>query len=261
MEDKEIEFWEYQYLQHINYLLAIDVKKLIDGLNTKEKIRNEWEEFISENNKSELSIGSERIFYWLFNQFGIPNSAPVGSDLFFELYNAFIHIDIKTVIRKNVASDFNKRIQIGKNQSSYAGDVIYDDGIFKEKYYPHLPTTYKVNEKEKICLTYFVVILNQEEEKDIQAIILTCMPNGQLKKYYENKINKGNITYGPLAPGKNDTEARFRYVETKEFKLLDNKPSRTKILYWNEKIDDDEKLAKQLSELRKIYDTQKEIGE
>jgi hypothetical protein len=27
----------------------------------------------------------------------MPNSSPVGSDLFFESYNAFVHIDVKTV--------------------------------------------------------------------------------------------------------------------------------------------------------------------
>lgn len=257
MNAEQIEFWEHEYLEQIYYLLAIDINKLIDGLNTKEKIRDDWEQYIPENNLSEIATGSERIFYWIFNQLGIPNSAPVGSDLFFETYNAFIHIDIKTVTRSNITSDFNSRIIIGKNQNSYKGKIIKQNGQFKEAYHPQLPTFYTVNRKKKICLTYFIVILNEEIEKNIKNIILTCMPNGELAPYYEDKIINNNGThYGPLAPGKNDTEARFRYIETKYFKLLKDKPLRTKILYWDERIASDEDLSNKLKGLKEIYDEQ-----
>lgn len=260
MEAKQIEFWEHEYLEQIYYLLAIDINKLIDGLNTKEKIRDDWEQYIMGNNLSEIATGSERIFYWLFNQLGIPNSAPVGSDLFFETYNAFVHIDIKTVTKSNITADFNNRIIIGKNQNSYAGKIIKHNGEFKETYHPQLPTFYTINGKRKICLTYFIVILNEEIEKDIKTIILTCMPNGELAPYYEDRIvNNNSIRYGPLAPGKNDTEARFRYIETKYFKLLENKPLRTKILYWDEKIALDETLSNHLENLKQIYDEQKTL--
>ena len=83
MDLKEIEFWEHEYLEQIYYLLTIDKEKMMLGLNTKEDIRDDWEEYILGKSQNDISIGSERVFYWLFNQFGVPNSSPVGSDLFF----------------------------------------------------------------------------------------------------------------------------------------------------------------------------------
>ncbi|MBC8489203.1 MAG: hypothetical protein H8D45_24545 [Bacteroidetes bacterium] len=95
-----IEFWENHYLNQIEYTLTQDLEKMIDGLKSKDKIKEDWIEAFHRIDKirqnSDFSRGAERIFYWLFNQFGIPNSSPIGSDMFFELYNAFVHIDIKT---------------------------------------------------------------------------------------------------------------------------------------------------------------------
>ena len=245
MKDKEIEFWEYQYLQHINYLLSIDVKKLIDGLNTKEKIRNDWEDFLSEQNKSELSIGSERIFYWLFNQFGIPNSSPIGSDMFFETYNAYIHIDIKTVTLNN-AGDFTKNIFVSANQTSYKGYV--ETKNYRDEYKGHLPTFYnKSNGTKKICLTYFICILYNPENLDIQSMIITCMPNGELSEIYEPLKT---LSAGKLRDGR---QVRYNYTNCKYFELLDNKPLRTKILIW----DPDKNIQNKLKKLNDIYDEQR----
>lgn len=99
MDLKTIEFWEHEYLEQIYYLLTIDSQKMLDGFKTKEDIRSDWEEFLGKET-SDFATGSERIFYWLFSQFGVPNSSPIGSDMFFETYNAYIHIDIKTVTKK-----------------------------------------------------------------------------------------------------------------------------------------------------------------
>ena len=90
---------------------------MLNGLSTKEDIRHEWEEFLG-SQTSKSAVGSERIFYWLFNQFGIPNSSPIGSDLFFETYNAYIHIDVKTDKKTNIG-DFNGEVTIQNNQTSY----------------------------------------------------------------------------------------------------------------------------------------------
>ena len=87
------------------------------------------------------------------------------------------------------------------------------------------------------------------------------MPNGKLSQYYEDSIviNKNGDLAGPLAPGKNDSEARFRYIDCNSFKLLDDMHYRTKVLYWNENIVNDKKLFKQLKLLFDLFQKQCEL--
>ncbi len=155
---KTIEFWEKEYLKQIEYLLKLDKEKMLDGFNTKEYIKNDWKEFLGKET-SEFATGAERIFYWLFNQFGQPNSSPIGSDLFFETYNAYIHIDIKTVTLANIG-DYKSNIFVGNNQVSYRSQIVANEGKNNERretYEPHLPCIYtkcKDGEiEEKMCLT------------------------------------------------------------------------------------------------------------
>ena len=116
-----IEFLENEYLKNIHNSLLLDKERMIDGFSTKEDIRKDWEQYLGKET-SDFAVGSERIFYWLFNQFGQPNSSPIGSDLFFETYNAYIHIDIKTVTTDNIG-DINGSIFVGNNQNSYDGYI------------------------------------------------------------------------------------------------------------------------------------------
>ena len=240
-----IEFWENEYLEQIAYIVETDKEKMLNGFKTKEDIRNDWEKYLG-SETSDFAVGSERIFYWIFNQFGIPNSSPIGSDLFFETYNAYVHIDIKTVTLGNIG-DFNKSIFIGDNQNSYEGFIEVKDrkGNIKElrPYKGNLPTHYTKKDGEiKLCLTYFLNILYDEKDLDIQAMVLTCMPNGNLKKIYGNKV---------LSAGKNKGRIRYNYTETPKFELLKNK-YRSKILLWNENMSD--KVKKRLSGLEVFYD-------
>ena len=219
-----IEFWENEYLEQIFDMLSIDKIKMLNGFRTKEEIRPEWEAYLGQET-SDFAVGSERIFYWLFNQFGIPNSSPIGSDMFFETYNAYIHIDIKTVTTKNIG-DITRNIFVGDNQNSYEG-YINVKGKEPRFYKGNLPTIYtKRNGKQKVCLTYFICIL-YNELGEIQMINLTCMPNGRLKNIYGDT---------PLSPGKNPGKIRYNYVECNKFLLLDKK-SRLKIVLWNENMD------------------------
>jgi hypothetical protein len=243
---KMIEFWENEYLKEIAYMITADKQKMLDGFHTKEDIRADWEKHLGAET-SDFAVGSERIFYWLFNQFGIPNSAPVGSDLFFETYNAYVHIDIKTVTTDNIG-DFTSNIFVGDNQNSYKGQILVKNNEPRE-YTGHLPTFYTKKKdgiaERKICLTYFLVILYNAENLDIQTIVLTCMPNGELNSIYE----KDKV----LSAGKNPGKIRFNYTNIPNFKLLDNKP-RTKIIYW--KPDMDEKIKIRMSKLYDIYKKQ-----
>ena len=235
-----VEFWENEYLNQIYYLLNIDKEKMLSGFDTKEDIRDDWEEFLGAET-SDFATGSERIFYWLFSQFGVPNSSPIGSDMFFETYNAFVHIDIKTVTLANIG-DFKRNIFVGDNQNSYIGNINVK-GKESRQYKGNLPTYYtKRNGKKKICLTYFIVILYDESNLDIQTIAITCMPNGELSSIYGDDV---------ISAGKNKGKIRYNYSKVKYFELLENKPSRTKVLLWNDNMKPEVENA--MIELRKIY--------
>ena len=244
MDKETIEFWEHEYLKQIYYLLTIDEQKMLDGFNTKEDIRSDWEEYLGKET-SDFATGSERIFYWLFNQFGVPNSSPIGSDMFFETYNAYVHIDVKTVTKANIG-DIRNNIFVGDNQNSYRGRVVTK--TYDIEYKGNLPTFYhKSNGEEKICLTYFICILYNEENLDIQSIIITCMPNGELSEIYEPNT---------LSAGKNKGKIRYNYSKCKYFELLDDKPLRTKVLIWNP---ESEELANKIKSIKGIYEEQNSI--
>ena len=242
---KKIEFWENEYLKQIYYLLKIDKEKMLNGFDTKEDIRADWQQFLGKET-SDFATGSERIFYWLFSQFGVPNSSPIGSDMFFETYNAYVHIDIKTVTLANIG-DFSKNIFVGDNQNSYRGNINVKRSE-PRPYKGNLPIYYTKKDKtKKLCLTYFIVILYDESNLDIQTIAVMCMPNGGLSSIYGDKV---------LQAGKNKGKIRFNYSEVKYFELLEDKPLRTKVLLWNENMTND--VEKAMSKLKSIYDEQKD---
>lgn len=252
MELKDIEFWEKEYLEQIYYLILLDKEKMLNGLATKDEIKYDWRDYIDTDNKrakDEISRGAERIFYWIFNQFGKPNSSPIGADMFFETYNAYIHIDVKTVLTTN-KGDFKHQIAIQRNQTSYKGNVIIKKGENKgeKRYYNgNLPTYYsKENGDKKICLTYFINLLYDPDSLEVQIVLIACMPNGELNSIYDSDI---------LKAGKNIEKTRFTYKgKGKKFKLLDGEPSRIKVVYFNENMD--QELKTYFSDLEKLYNKQ-----
>lgn len=164
---------------------------MFKGFKTKEKIKNDWiGHYGNESNKlSDFSVGAERVIYSLLNGkgIGVPNSAPVGSDLFFETDDAYIHIDLKTVQTDNIG-DYTNSIFVGTNQNSYKGKMIVNKNEIRE-YVPSLPTFYnKGKDSEKICLTYFITILYDRLDLNILVITINCMPNGELVKHYGSRF-------------------------------------------------------------------------
>ncbi len=212
MEKRDIEFWENEYLNQIEYLLNLDKEKMIEGFNSKEQIKDDWKQHLGKET-SEFAVGAERIFYWIFNQFGQPNSSPIGSDLFFETYNAYIHIDVKTVTLSNIGDYRN--IFIGNNQVSYSAEICTKSGR-KERYHPHLPVKYTKREvdkvTQKICLTYFITILYDERNLSIIDLSVRSCPNGLLEETYKD-IYKA---------GKNPGKARLNLEKSNIFKELNN---------------------------------------
>ena len=228
MEQKEIEFWENHYLNQIEYDLKQDLEKMLQGLKSKDKIKDDWFYIFNNSDKkrqnSDFARGAERIYYWLFNQFGTPNSSPIGSDMMFELYNAFVHIDIKTAKLDN-HSDYKGKIPVGENQTSYK-PIDYNYSV-------NLPTKYQY--ENKICLTYFINIIYDitNENIEIKAIILLSVPNGELTDIYGTDIVDAGKT------GYNGKGFRYNFSNKPNFELLENKPSRVRILYASSDIEED----------------------
>lgn len=243
---EEIEELEYKYLKKYWYFLKYAEDDMIKGFNSKNDIKSDWEGLYGteKGGTSDFAVGSERIVYALLNGkiAGQPNSSPVSSDLFFEVDDAYIHIDLKSVIttdgRENDnIGDFNTSIFIGKNQNSYKGKMIVNKGRAKEeirKYEPNLPTIYhKSNGERKINLTYFVTILSNAITTKTEMISIMCVPNGKLEKHYRER---------PLKAGKNPDKTRFNFKECSSFELLENKPKRVRIVYVNPDMTESLKL-------------------
>lgn len=249
-ELKKIEEIELKYLTKFYHFLKFAEDEMFLGFQTKEAIRNDWVWLYGSQEWwgiSDFAVWAERIVYALLNGKGIwqPNSAPVGSDLFFELPDAYIHIDMKTVQQENIW-DFTSTIFIGENQNSYKW-IIKKRNWISEEYTPALPTFYnKWTPNQKICLSYFITILYNRETLDIMVISIDCMPNGELESHYKDRV---------LSAGKNRWKARFNLKEVNKFELLDNSPSRIKVVFFKENME--EKYKKQLKLFKTIYDAQK----
>lgn len=243
ISNQEIEFWENEYLSQIEYMLNIDMKKMLDGFATKEQIRPDWERFLWDET-SDFATWSERIFYWLFNQFWKPNSSPIWSDMFFETYNAYVHIDIKTVKTSNIW-DFNTSMFVWDNQNSYRWEIL-TRAWRQETYEWNLPQFYtKVDWTSKICLTYFITILYNQANLDIQVINVLCMPNWALNEEYWNNI---------LKAWKNPWKIRYNFHNCPEFKLLAWNKKRIRIVYWKENME--EIYRRKLTFNESIYNNQ-----
>lgn len=240
----KIEELELKYLRKYYYFLKYAEDEMFKGFRTKEKIKDDWYGLYGEG-ISDFSVGAERIVYALLNGKGIgePNSCPVGSDMFFEVEDAFIHIDLKTVNMDNIG-DFNSSIFVAKNQNSYKGKIKKQNGT-TEDYTPNLPPIYNEGKEfQKFCLSYFVTILYDKETLDINVIAIDCMPNGKLVDHYGNR---------PLKAGKNHGKARFNLKEVNKFELLPGSPSRIKSIYYNKNMPD--KFKKKLKLFEDSYDS------
>jgi hypothetical protein len=247
---EDIEKIELKYLNKFYYFMKFAEDEMMFGFQTKEKIKDDW--FGKYDSKiSDFAVGAERIVYSLFNGKGIgqPNSSPVGADLFFEVNDAFIHIDLKTVQTDNIG-DYTRNIFVGTNQNSYKSEIKQANGdSFKPVriYEPALPTFYNKNrENQKICLSYFITILYEKDNLNILNISISCMPNGELEKHYKNR---------PLSAGKNIDKTRFNFTKVSKFELLDDNPSRIKVVYFDKNMHYDYK--NKLKFFEELYNKEK----
>ena len=244
----QIEELEFHYLNKYYHFLKFAEDELLAGFRTKEDIKQDWFG-LYKSGISDFSVGAERIVYSLLNgkSIGLPNSCPVGADLFFEVSDAYIHLDLKTVgatlhpkkankklgqkAWANNIGDYSKNIFVGTNQNSYKGKMLVTRGKDKGKlrdYTPNLPTYYSKLNGKKICLSYFITILYDKDTLEILVMSIVCMPNGELESNYKNRV---------LQAGKNLDKTRFRFSEVPEFELLEGKPKRVKVVYFDKKMD------------------------
>ena len=262
MNLKILEQLERKYLHKYFHFLKFAEDELLIGFKTKYKIKDDWfpKWNPTEEGKgiSDFATGAERIVYSLLNGKGIgqPNSAPIGADLFFEVDDAFIHIDLKTVQTRNIG-DYTSDIFVGNNQNSYRGKL--DVRGFEKKYdeacLPHYYTL--EGGAKKPCLTYFITILYEEINLEILNINLLSMPNGALYPIYgKNVLKAGKVLY-PKGDPKRKTHAksvRYKWKENLEFKLLDFNNKRIKVAYFNKTMDDE--LKARLSFFEELYNNQ-----
>ena len=180
----QIEQAEYRYFITIKTHLLCRIKEILKFLNSRIKILDDWKnQFLATARRgyqqSDLDIGAERVFHNFASLiFRNPNSTPIGSDIVFDSDEGYrIHIDIKTALINNPA-DYNGKINIGKNQTSYSGT----------NFNGNLPTIY--NGDGKITLTYVIQIIHEHLSDKIHAIILASIPNGLLYEVYGDNIIK-----------------------------------------------------------------------
>lgn len=256
-----IEELEAKYLDKYYYFLKFAEDELLYGFKTKYEIQNDWIDKWNPTEEgkgiSDFATGAERIVYSLLNGKGIgqPNSCPIGSDLFFEVEDAFIHIDLKTVQTRNIG-DYTNDIFVGNNQNSYNGKVIVSG---TEKVYDEacLPCYYTLSDgRKKVCLTYFITILYEESNLNILNINILSMPNGRLFDIYGTSVLKAGKVLYPVGNPKRDTHCksiRYKWGENKNFKLLPNR-SRVRVAYFNQSMDST--IKKKLKKIQEIYENQ-----
>jgi hypothetical protein len=263
---KNIEKLEKKYLEKYYHFLKFAEDELLFGFKTKQDIEEDWIG-LYKSGISDFAVGAERIVYSLLNGKGIgqPNSCPVGADLFFEVQDAYIHLDLKTVgatlnpikgnkkegitAWSNNIGDYTNNIFVGTNQNSYKGQMIVNKGGTDEEfrdYTPALPTFYnKGTDKEKICLSYFVTILYDKDNLDILVMSIVCMPNGDLEPHYKTRV---------LQAGKLIDKTRFRFTDVPNFELLEGEQKRIKVVYFDKNMD--ENYLKKVKFFEKLYDNQ-----
>lgn len=213
INDLKIEELEKRYLDYIVTSLSQDLKGLIKGLNSRLKILSDWKSAFQKTarkgyNASDLDTGAERIFHHFFTpMFKFPNSCPIGSDLMYQTEDAIVHIEIKTNLITN--PDYKGKVQLGRNQISYK----------ITKFKPNLPFLYKSIGLP--TLTYVIQIVHEHMSPKINALSVICIPNGQLIKYYGEKI---------LQSGKGGwlkaTDIRYNYAKEPYFILLKKRYNR-----------------------------------
>jgi len=233
MQDlKEIEEIEKRYFDDISFFINKNLSWFLERLKSKNEIKSDWVSIFKAtsreayNKASELDLGAERVLHNLFGQYRAfaVNSTPIGSDLMFETHDAFIHIEVKTATDSNSA-DFKGKIQIAQNQTTYAANKTSTG-----KFYPFIPSLPTIYSNDKICLTYVIQIIHNNDEDFPKIVSLFSIPNGLLSSTYGDCINSGKHKK-ELNRLNSRGDIRFLYRKANKFENLKDKPGRIKVIY------------------------------
>ncbi len=216
IEDIDLEALEKEVFDYIIRALKQDLSSVIKGLNSRIEILNDWktqfEKTARKNYKSsDLDTGAERIFHHLFHpMFRFPNSCPIGSDMMFKTDDAIIHIEVKTTLIDN--PDYKGKVQLGRNQISYAFSPIFE---------PNLPKSYSYKKSNLPTLTYVIQIVHEHMKPKLAALNVICIPNGQLYEHYgPNILNAGKAGWLKA------NDIRYNYIKEPKFVLLSKRDNK-----------------------------------
>ena len=190
LTDLELEELEKKYFLILFDILLNNHEYIIERLNSKDNTKRYWINKLKEDIRKQPIIknGTERITESIIarNVDWEVSAIPVGSDLCYENKEAIIHIDDKSLFNSDIDVK-NKRVAVRENQVSYkqsnkiAGKRGKRKGTSME-FEPALPKYYE----NRACLTYFIQFVYDKEKDKTIKIILWCVPNGQLSKYYDD---------------------------------------------------------------------------
>ena len=237
LPDRDVERLEYDHLKRIRYHFLEEWEKILEGLKSRLRIEDDWYEvFVRTKRKrkglpSDLDTGAERIFHYVYaSLLKNPNSSPIGADLVYETYDAFIHIDVKTISDSNIG-DYRGKIALSPNQTSYPTH------LYGFNFHPGLPEFYSVpfevdgGKFLKPALTYFIYILHKHASEEIYSILLVSMLNGSLHEHYGREI---------LQAGKTKDSVRFAFKNAPVFRLLHDGAFRVEFLLKSKKYSQEE---------------------
>lgn len=234
LSDYALEQLERLYFDYIRTYILNDLNNLIENVNSRLKIINDWKSIFQRTlrkgyNSSDLETGAERVFHHFFSPlFKFPNSAPIGADLMYKCFDAVVHIDIKTALVTN-PSDYKGKVNVAQNQTSYS---------IPEEFSGNLPPYYHFDSQEIPCLTYIIQIIHKNFDPNLVAMLLICVPNGQLCSHYGDYI---------FAKGKSKASSfRYKYIAEPRFILLStqNPVFRVEILCLKKSIKPEEVVGK-----------------
>ena len=245
MQLKEIEDIELYYLEKYAAILVGNQREIIKGLDTKKDILDDWiGRYGGKDQETSLfDKGAERVLYSYINSGTTdarPNSSPVGSDMFYEYEDAYLHLDLKSISAceekgKVICQIF--QIYLLEKIKTVTNQKFFDRGGTPRDYIPNLPPMYnegKIN--QKICLSYLITLAFDMDTFDTLIITLQSIPNGFLYEHYGDRVIKA---------GKNPGKARFRLTDSRsgikgvnEFELLDGRPKRYKVIYLKDNLSD-----------------------
>lgn len=199
-----IEKLEHHYLILLDNIICSNIQQIASLFAKRFEMYNDWKDLLNTGLKriTDLGIGAERVFWKIIaNSFPAWSPVPlfIGSNLFFETDDVFVHIDIKSVYADNMR-DYGGLVEVGDAQTSYP---MKNKWGAQQEFMPKIRPTYIISGKEKYSLTYFIQIIYEKPERIINnrldpgpvALVLISLPNGNLYDIYGEDIVKYPKSY------------------------------------------------------------------